>query len=115
MQEDKKLKELLNTGGFEKTFPAFTGNVMKRIERINYINAPLISNKWIRVYRLTFFTVLALLIAVSLWVKISSLIFHINLQLPDNYLQYTNTLMIYIVAFWALVFLGQTLGREPKL
>ncbi len=109
MQDDKHLHELLMKGGLEKASPAFTQNVIKRIERIKYIHEPLVSKKWVRVYRITFVCVLGLVLLVGLLIKLSSLSFTINLSVPEQYKKYTGTIILYIVAFWALIFLSQNL------
>jgi hypothetical protein len=114
MQEDKNLKDLLLKGGLEKASPAFTNLVMKRIERIKYINEPLISNKLIRIYRFVFITILGLLFLTGLVIKIYSLPVTINLKLPAIYIQYSDTILIYIIAFWALLFISKKLNSKTK-
>ena len=114
MHDDKKCKELLMKGGLVETSPAFTRNVMKGIERISYINAPLVNKKSIRIFRIIYVTILGLLLLESLLIKISTMPFTINLQLPVYYIQYTDTIVIYIIAFWALLFLSKKMENKAK-
>ncbi len=109
MQEDKYLHELLIEGGIEIASPAFTKNVIKRIERIKYIHEPLVSKKWVRVYRITFVSVVGLLLLAGLLIRLSALSFTIDLPVPDLYQKHIGTFTLYIICFWALIYLSQKL------
>lgn len=115
MQEDKDFKELLLKGGLEKASPVFTSNVMKGIKMMRIsksIYEPLVSEKWIRIYQITFFTVLGLLGLLSLLIKFSELSVTINLQIPGAYIKYSDRIIIYIISFWGLVFLARKLDKQ---
>ena len=117
MEADKNLKELLLKGGLEKASSEFTNNVMKGIERVSISKPgyePLVNEGFKRMFRITYLTITCLLIILSLLIKASELQYDLNIQLPTAYIKYTDQVIIYIVAFWTLVFLSRKLDKRNE-
>jgi hypothetical protein len=117
MDEDKHLKALLSTAAPEKASPAFTSNIMnsiKRVQATKYIHQPLVPTAWIRVYKIAFAIVISLLLMVSLIIELSALSYEIHLPMPAIVMKYSNTVLMYIVAFWSLTWLMHKLNRKTK-
>jgi len=117
MDEDKYLKTLLSTAALEKAPLAFTSNVMngiKRVQASKYKHQSLVPADWIRVYKIVFISIVSMLLVVSLIIELSALSFEIHLQMPAILMKYSNTVLMYIVAFWSLTWLMHKLNRRTK-
>ncbi len=113
MQEDKKLKDLLNRWAMEDVPADFTSKVMQRVEASLFAQQPAVSsgkNKLLKIWIVAFSLISVVLLSLSIAMNGITIPFHFTIQLSENSCKQIG---YFILAFW-IVILGNELSKRMR-
>lgn len=116
MEDDKKLKELMQQWAMEEAPADFTQNIMQHIEATvaKKETDSLYKNSVLRILAAAFILTFIALLFISIGSKMPTSSFHFNLAIPASYANYISQLTSFIVVFWIVMAGNQLYQRRSK-